>query len=268
MTVENAGGSREWNSEVYHRVSSPQVGWGQNVLSRLRLGGDETVIDGGCGTGRLTEQLLELLPRGHVVAVDLSQNMLREAREHLQPRFDGRVSFVLSDLQELPLSRVADAVFSTAALHWIKDHNQLFRSLVAALRPGGWLEAQCGGGPNLAKLLARAEKLMHRPPFAKFFNGWQSPWEFADAETTADRLRKAGFIEIRTWLESAPVVLSDAQHYREFLPSVIFRRHLECIPDPGLRTLFIDELTRAAAGDDPPFTLDYWRLNLSARRPE
>ena len=268
MTVENAGGSREWNSEVYHRVSSPQVGWGQNVLSRLRLGGDETVIDAGCGTGRLTEQLLELLPRGHVVAVDLSQNMLREAREHLQPGFDGRVSFVLSDLQELPLSGVADAVFSTAAFHWIRDHNQLFRSLVAALRPGGWLEAQCGGGPNLAKLLARAEKLMHRPPFAKFFNGWQSPWEFADAETTADRLRNAGFIEIRTWLESAPVVLSDAQHYREFLPSVIFRRHLECIPDPGLRTLFIDELTRAAAGDDPPFTLDYWRLNLSARRPE
>jgi len=69
--------SREWNADIYHRVSAPQVSWGKKVLARISLQGDETVLDAGCGTGRLTRELLEELPRGRVVGVDLSQNMVR-----------------------------------------------------------------------------------------------------------------------------------------------------------------------------------------------
>ena len=89
---------REWNSEVYHRVSNPQFEWGKKVLDRLKLKGDETVMDAGCGTGRLTAELLERLPQGSVLAVDVSQNMLQKAEEFLKPRFDGRVRFVHADL--------------------------------------------------------------------------------------------------------------------------------------------------------------------------
>src|SRR5688500_14586566 len=72
---------REWNAEVYHRVSDPQVRWGLPVLARLPLDGSELVIDVGCGTGRLTEKLVERLPRGQVVAIDLSVSMLAAARQ-------------------------------------------------------------------------------------------------------------------------------------------------------------------------------------------
>jgi len=258
--------SREWNSEVYQRVSAPQFSWGKKVLDRLPLRGDETVLDAGCGTGRLTGELLARLPQGRAVALDLSANMLRAARRGLEPRFAGHVWFVVADLQQLPFDAAADGIFSTAAFHWIKDHERLFRSLHGVLRPGGWLEAQCGGGPNLAVLLRRAQALISIPPLERFFSGWQSPWEYASPETTSERLRRAGFSEISTGLEPAPVLLAGAQEYREYLANVIFHRHLERIGEPGLRKHFLDDLTRQSSEDDPPFLLDYWRLNLSGRK--
>src|SRR2546423_15378287 len=98
--------SREWNSEVYHRLSGPQVGWGKKVLSRLRLRGDEVVLDAGCGTGRLTADLLDVLPRGRVIGIDLSQNMLGAAQEHLRPQFGSRANLVAADLLDLPFEGV------------------------------------------------------------------------------------------------------------------------------------------------------------------
>jgi trans-aconitate 2-methyltransferase len=76
--------TREWNSSVYHRLSQPQVSWGKRVFSRLKLRGDERVLDAGCGTGRLTAELIAALPRGRVVGADISLNMLAEARDHLR----------------------------------------------------------------------------------------------------------------------------------------------------------------------------------------
>jgi trans-aconitate methyltransferase len=258
--------SREWNSEVYQRLSSPQFGWGKRVLDRVRLRGDETVLDAGCGTGRLTGELLERLRGGRVLAVDLSSNMLQRARQELEPRFTGHLWLVAADLQQLPLREVADGIFSTAAFHWVKDHERLFNSLYLALKPGGWLEAQCGGGPNLATLRARADALVSAPPLAQYFAGWQSPWEYASPETTAERLRRAGFTDVNTGLESAPVQLANAGEYREYLANIIFHRHLERIADARLKQQFLDELTRQSASDHPAFLLDYWRLNMSARK--
>src|SRR3954470_14044618 len=114
--------STEWDAASSHRLSAPQFSWGSQVLDRLRLNGDETVMDAGCGTGRLTAGLLERLPRGRVVAVDLSQNMLEEARAHLVPRFGGQVEFIRADLAALPFDESFDGVFSTAAFHWVPDH--------------------------------------------------------------------------------------------------------------------------------------------------
>src|ERR1700738_4420085 len=98
----------DWNAETYHRVSAPQLRWGLEVMSELKLRGDETVVDAGCGTGRLTAELLARLPRGRVIAVDASRQMLDEARAHLEPRFNGRITFIGSDLLELDLPETAE----------------------------------------------------------------------------------------------------------------------------------------------------------------
>lgn len=255
---------REWNSSVYHRVSGPQVSWGKKVLARLRLRGDEVVLDAGCGTGRLTADLLEALPNGRVVAVDLSQNMLRSAGGHLAP-FGPRVRLVASDLLHLPFEGAFHGIVSTAAFHWVLDHDLLFENLRRALVAGGWLEAQCGGGPNLECLRHRAQVLMMAQGFAQFFTGFREPWLFQNPNSAAEALRQADFVNVETSLEEAFTVLENAEDYGEFIRSVIFRRHLDNIPAENARAEFIARLTEQAATDDPPFSLDYWRLNLRGR---
>ena len=256
----------EWNAASYHKVSGPQTSWGQKVLLRLSVAGDERVIDAGCGSGRLTGELLKRLPGGRLVAIDRSWNMLMTARANLRPIFGDRVSFVQVSLPELPFANWADLVFSTATFHWVKDHDALFTNILRALRPGGRLLAQCGGGPNLAHAHALAEQVMHTDPFAPYFGDWPGPWEFASAETTAGRLQAAGFVEIATSLEEAPTSLATEVDYREFVSTVIYHAHLDRLPDGALKQAFIDRVTELSAQEDPPFTLDYWRLNIQALR--
>lgn len=151
-------------------------------MAHLRLRGDELVLDAGCGTGRLTGELLPLLPRGRVVGIDLSQNMLQSARQHLRAWFNSSLCLVAGDLLNLPFVRVFNGVVSTAALHWVLDHDRLFAGLHRVLRPGGWLEAQCGGGPNLAAFRRRVDALIGDPRFADFFSGFREPWIFQSVE--------------------------------------------------------------------------------------
>jgi trans-aconitate methyltransferase len=257
----------EWDATIYHRVSTPMVALGQPVLDRLPLAGTETVVDAGCGTGLLTGELLERLPHGRVVAVDRSANMLAEASAHLTPRFGDRVSFIQADVQDLSLPEPVDIFFSTATFHWVLDHPRLFQTLFTSLKPGGRLIAQCGGGPNIAQFRERAEALLDSPRYREEARGWRSPWEFASAEVTARRLADAGFEEVETWLEPRPVRFDEAEAFREFVTSVVLRAHLDAIDNPASRLALVDELTAMAAKDDPPFLLDYWRLNISAQRP-
>jgi trans-aconitate 2-methyltransferase len=257
----------EWNAASYHKVSGPQTSWGQKVLNRLHLNGDERAIDAGCGSGRLTGDLMERIPDGRLIAIDRSWNMLMTARANLRPVLGSRVSFAQVSLPDLPFAEWADLVFSTATFHWVKDHQALFAGICKALRSRGRLHAQCGGGPNLRRAHELAEEVMHSSAFERFFGDWPGPWEFANAEVTADRLKQAGFVDIDTSLEEASTTLATEADYREFVTTVIYHPHLERLPEASLKQAFIDRVTELAAKEPVPFTLDYWRLNMQAKKP-
>jgi len=257
----------EWNAASYHKVSAPQTSWGQKVLNRLVVNGDERAIDAGCGSGRITGELMERLPKGRLIAIDRSWNMLMTARANLRPVLGSRVSFVQVSLPDLPFVEWADLVFSTATFHWIKDHDALFAGIFSALRAGGRLHAQCGGGPNLQHARELAKRVMQTEPFAPYFADWPGPWEYANAVVTAERLTRAGFVEVETNLEETPTTLATEEDYREFVTTVIYHPHLERLPDAGMRSTFIDRVTTLAAREPVPFTLDYWRLNIQAHKP-
>lgn len=254
--------AREWDSGAYHRLSNPQFGWGQKVLSRLRVRGDEVVLDVGCGTGRLTAELVKLLPCGRVIATDLSENMLRRARTTLQ-ELKPRVSFVCADVQQLPFVKRLDGIFSTAALHWVKDHERMLRELLTALKPGGWLMAQCGGGENLARMREKVAALIASPKYAHFFQGWREPWNFVSAELMAERMRNAGFVDVKTWIEPGAFSLPDAATFKQYLATVTVHQHLARIDEPQLREEFLDDLIEQYGTE---FYLDYWRLNMEGKR--
>jgi trans-aconitate 2-methyltransferase len=255
----------EWNAARYHAVSAPQQAWGRRVLERLPLEGSEDVLDLGCGTGRITADLAARLPRGRLVAIDRSPAMLETASVWLAAHA-ARTRLVRADGAALPFRRAFDAVFSAATFHWIHDHAALFRSIIVALKPGGRLVAQCGGGPNLATLRGRAERLSSTPRFAPYFDDWEEPTYYADVPTTCRRLTEAGFVDASAFLEEAATPLDGPAAYREFIANVCIRHHVARLPHDE-SSAFLTALTAAAAADSPPFTLDYWRLNVTGRRP-
>lgn len=253
-----------WRGSSYDRISGPQAAMGRAVLARLQLRGDETVLDAGCGSGRVSEALLERLPRGRVLAVDASPSMLEAARARLLRRADlaARVQVLQGNLLEISSESLAlreplDAVLSTATFHWISDHERLFERLRALVRPGGQLVAQCGGEGNIDGVRAAAMEILTRDPYAPYMRGWEAPWNYAGPAITERRLLGAGFSAARAWLEPSP---QRPEEPREFLQTIVLAPHLQRLPTE-LHDPFLDQLMRTLG---EPVTIDFVRLNLDA----
>ena len=250
-----AAAERDWDAATYDRVSDPQLAWAREQLERLDLAGDEVVLDAGCGSGRVTALLADLVPRGRVYAVDVAPSMVAHAREALG---DG-ATVLCQDLVELDLPERVDAIFSNATFHWIQDHDALFAALHRTLEPGGRLVAQCGGRGNIDAFRTLADTIAGEEPFAPYFEGWRRPWNYATDDDTAERLDAAGFTGVSCWLERKAVTPEDP---RSFIQTVCLVRHLDPLPS-GLREPFVDRVLERAG---EPFVLEYVRLNMTARR--
>jgi trans-aconitate 2-methyltransferase len=241
-----------WRGEAYDRISAPHAAMGAPALERLDLRGDERVLDAGCGSGRLTEQLLQHLPHGQVVALDGSASMLEEAGRRLA-RFGEQVSFVHADLGRppLPIDGAVDAVLSTATFHWILDHDALFAGLAAVLRRGGQLSFQCGGQGNAEALIeaARAEGVETAGSF-----------HMAAAEETSSSLATHGFTDIRAWLERVTIPLASREDMVDYIVTPYLR------PATGLPEPELERLAGAIADRLGVLAIDYVRLNAVARR--
>ena len=248
---------RDWDAGVYARVSDPQFEWALEVLERLPLEGDETVLDAGCGSGRVTAELQSRLPHGRVFAVDGSPSMVDKAKETLDP---DRTTAWVSDLTELEVPEPVDAVLSTATFHWISDHDKLFERLNKAMKPGARLVVQCGGAGNIDNFHGRLGGAADLPEYAPYFDGMTEPWNFATPAQTAQRLARAGFADVDCWLQEKPVTPPEP---REFLRVVCLGHHLERLPDE-LKDPFVDAVCERAGS---PLVLDYVRLNIDARKP-
>jgi trans-aconitate 2-methyltransferase len=247
--------TRDWDAATYHEVSAPQQKWATEQLEDLDLQGDEVVLDAGCGSGKVTAMLADLIPDGRLYAVDVAPSMASHTAELLGDR--ARVS--CQDLTELVLPEQVDVVFSNATFHWISDHPLLFSRLAAVLRPGGRLVAQCGGFGNIDRFRELADEVASGGEFAPYFSDWQGPWNYARADVTAERLSAAGFVDVETWLEPRPTTLPDPE---PFVRTVCLLRHLELLPDE-LRAPYVRAVLARAKS---PLVLDYVRLNIRARR--
>jgi trans-aconitate 2-methyltransferase len=256
-----SGHAVDWDAATYDRVADPQEQWGREVLSRFHLKGDETVLDAGCGSGRVTKLIFDLVPDGRVVGVDGAPSMVEVAREQLAP-FGDRVELIVSDLLELELDEVADALFSNATFHWILDHERLFQRLFAALRPGGVMETQCGGEGNVAEWIRAIESAEGDERFSPYLRGMPDTHNFASVGDTRNRLERAGF-ELTgngVWLERKTVQPKDPETFSRV---VGLAKHMARLPD-ALK----DDFAAAVLGSMPrPLTLEYVRLNISAVKP-
>jgi len=250
-----AAGPGDWDGATYDRIAGPMTRWGAGVLERLELVGDETVLDAGCGSGRVTEMLLDRLGTGRVIAFDAAPSMLVEARRRLAPAGD-RVEFVEGDLLELSPAvlggRTVDAVLSTATFHWVLDHDRLFAGLASVMRPGAALEAQCGAAGNIESLLAAVRATGAERA---------GTWVYATPEETRARLERAGFDHVEVWTHPEPTRLERGEELETYLGTVCLRAHVAGLDRPDRARLL-----RRVADAMPEPVIDYVRLNISAQR--
>jgi trans-aconitate 2-methyltransferase len=247
-----------WDGERYDRVADPQHRWGKAILHQLDLDGTEVVLDAGCGTGRVTEELLTRVPNGRVVALDASASMLDQARKRLRS-WGPKARFVRADLlaldpQVLADDHPVDAVFSTATFHWIGDHDRLFRNLASVLVPGGQLVVQCGAEGNVERVV-RAARLVGLENVGS--------WHFASTGATTRRLLRSGFTDVRVWTHPEPTSFPDEEALVEFLETGCLAAHLSALSAAQRR----DVAERVATAMEEP-VIDYVRLNIVARRAE
>lgn len=238
---------REWDATSYDSLPLPHVAWGQRVLDRMGLAGDELVLDAGCGTGRDAAALLERWPGVRMIGLDGSQQMLDQAHT----RLGDRAILVRGDLlQELPVPEPVDAVMSVAAFHWIQDHTLLFRRLRAAMKDGATLTTDCGGRGNVAdvdRALAQVTGEQH------------DGWEFAGEVDTRARLEATGFEARSVVLRPDPFRIEDPAVLERYLATVVLGSKLDALPEAD-RPGFVREVRLAMT--EP--VVDYVRLEIDA----
>jgi trans-aconitate 2-methyltransferase len=252
----------DWNAAAYDDLSDPQFEWGMAVLETLQLRGDERLLDAGCGSGRLTEELLSRVPAGAVVALDSSPPMLEQARQRLS-RFGQRVEFVRASLQEFALASRVDGIFSNAVFHWVPDHAAMFRCLHAALQPGGWLVAQFGGVGNLARAHRRADEVAEEARFKEYLAGVEYGAHFEDTANTRQRMEAAGFRVSEAKLHTVEARFQRRERYEAFLRTVVLRQVLAKLPE-HLQNEFLEEISRRTLQEEGVYVLDYVRLTARA----
>ncbi len=248
-----------WDGQLYDVVAGPQLTWGEEVVWRLppdACAGPAVILDAGCGSGRVTQVVLDRFPDATVIAGDVSRSMREQTRERLV-RYGDRVRVVPLDLEDDALltvndGRPFDAVLSTGTFHWVRDHAAMYRRLVAVLRSGGALVAQCGGDGSVAEVRAIVDELGI---------DWRRFNRYAGAVETVGWLRDAGFCDVWAWLAPEPVDFDDREATAEYLLGGVLAPYVADRPTGEQRELADTVAERLG---EPSIT--FVRLNVLARR--
>lgn len=255
----------DWNAAEYSQLNRPHHDWAKTVLGNLVFHGGEMVLDAGCGSGNLTTNIASLVPNGHVLAVDSSGSMIEEAKTQTAP-WKSHITLLHADLLQIPVRECIDLIFSNATFHWIHDHHRLFSEMFRILRPGGTISAEFGGGPNIRQLIQHYYELTEDPEF-DHLKEISLPWNFPSILETKTHLESAGFENIQVSLRESPEIFHDISSFSRFTENVILFPLLSYIPNKNDRHIFVEKLARKSLSSQWPLMVDYWRINVVARKP-
>jgi trans-aconitate methyltransferase len=183
----------KWDPEDYAVHSDGQLVWARDLMARMKLSGGESILDIGCGDGKVTAELARAVPRGVVVGVDSSSEFILFAREHYPARTHPNLKFEECDARGLAYSRMFDIAFSNAALHWLDDHRAFLAGLARSLKPGGQMTISCGGAGNAEEIASAMDDVVRRPKWREWFADFKFPWFFYSTSDYARWLPEAGF---------------------------------------------------------------------------
>ncbi|MDQ6724332.1 MAG: methyltransferase domain-containing protein [Thermoproteota archaeon] len=259
-----------WDAETYDKVSDIHEVWARKIISSKTCTGKETIMDAGCGSGRITKILIEIVPFGKVYAIDNDQNMIKKAKDNLKGFKN--VNFIQSNLLDIDLNKIQskfNIIFSNAVLHWILDHYIVFKNFYDLLLADGQLLIQCGGYGNLQKDISTFNIVKDSAEFKAYFSKWKDQWNFAKPVDTENILKEIGYRYINVYLEDYPVTFEDKKSYSIYLKTVVLGPYLKYLPSEKLQDSFLQRIIKIKEKESTQesiLTLDYKRLNIFASR--
>ena len=245
--------AQSWNPTVYAEVGAFVPSLGAGVLEWLAPQPGERILDLGCGDGQLTAKIAA--SGADVVGVDASRAMVAGA---MSRGIDARIC----NAEALPFTSEFDAVFSNAALHWVRDQDAMIAGVKRALRPGGRFVAEMGGHGNIAAIRVALMAVLERHGSAGLEDGVNY---YPTPKSYAERLASHGFVVDEIQLIPRPTPLPAGMHawLTTFRSGV-----LDAVPET-LRQAVLDEtvalLEPALRDDEGNWTGDYIRLRFLAR---
>jgi trans-aconitate 2-methyltransferase len=259
-----------WNAADYHCNSAAQQLWARELIAKLRLRGDESLLDLGCGDGKVTVEIAAQLPRGRVIGADVSSEMIEFAQRNFPPAGHPNLSFVHADASRLPFEAEFDVAFSNAALHWIVDHRPVLRGIARALKPGGRALLQMGGQGNAADMLAVIDSLIAEPSWRAYFERFQFRYGFHGVDSYRRWLTEAGLNPLRVELLPKQMIHESIDRFAGWVRTT-WLPYIQAVQD-ARRSEFIGAVIDRYAQEHPPdgnerITVRMVRLEVEARKP-
>ena len=240
----------KWNAADYAANSAVQQSWARELIAKLKLRGDEHILDVGCGDGKVTAELARAVPRGSVLGVDASAEMIGFAQKTFLKSQNSNLKFQITDARKISTKTKFDLVFSNAALHWVDDHEKFLRGAASVLKTGGRLVVSCGGKGNAHDVFLALRPEMRLKHWRDFFRKMPLPYFFYAPGDYEKWLPKFGF-KINT-LKLAPKDASyaGAEGFATWLRTT-WLPFVQRVPE-NLREEFIAAVTQRYLAKHPP----------------
>jgi trans-aconitate 2-methyltransferase len=238
-----------WNADDYTNNSSAQLEWAEELIAKLGLKGSESVMDIGCGDGKISARLAQIVKKGYILGIDSSESMIRHASEQFPPTTNPNLSFRPMDATEICLTEKFDVAFSNATLHWVKDQIAVLRGVRSCLKPGGKILFQMGGYGNAADIFDIIREIILLPQWQQYFEGFETPYHFYCPKDYETWLLECGFHTVR-----AELIPKDMQHegtrgFVGWLRTTWFP-YTDCLPIE-LRDTFLEEVVKVFTAAHP-----------------
>lgn len=240
----------QWNALDYEKNSSQQQLWARELIAKLTLQGDEHLLDVGCGDGKVTAEIAGRLPRGSVMGVDVSGEMIALASQRHPVEAYPNLRFQVEDASQLPFEAQFSVVFSNAALHWVRDHRPVLQGIARSLKPGGRILLQMGGQGNAVHIIAATEKQMASSPYAPYFANFIFPFGFHGPEEYTVWLGEAGLRPLRVELIPKDMVHQGRSGLEGWLRTTHLLPYTQYLPE-ALRESFVAQVASTYLASHP-----------------
>lgn len=239
-----------WNAEEYFKSSSQQLKWGNELLAKLNLNGNEKILDIGCGDGKITAEISKMVKNGFVLGIDNSKEMIEFAQKHFPQSTFHNLKFILMDAKDINFENEFDIIFSNATLHWIINHSLLLKKISKALKNKGKILFQMGGKGNAEDLILVFEDIMQKQNWKLYFEDFSFPYGFYDTETYKHWLKEANLTCKRVELIPKDMIHDNKEKFTGWIKTT-WMPYTHRVPE-SMRDYFIDEVVNEYLKKFPP----------------